>query len=121
MRRRTFAERLPELVVPNARRTARLAQAQSQVGAALGGEAAARLLHRLAMPASPDTVLRLIRGLPLACAGTAARCGRGRLGAAQGAHLWDDRGGPGAPARDRPAVRPRQHNSRGLAAATARD
>jgi transposase len=63
--RRTFAERLPELVVPHARRTARLAEAQSQVGAALGGEAAARLLHRLAMPASPDTVLRLIRRLPL--------------------------------------------------------
>ena len=63
--RRTFAERLPELVAPHARRTARLAEAQGQVGAALGGEAAARLLHRLAMPASPDTVLRLIRGLPL--------------------------------------------------------
>ena len=62
--RRTFAERLPELVAPYARRTARLAEAQGQVGAALGGEAAARLLHRLAMPASPDTVLRLVRGLP---------------------------------------------------------
>ncbi len=63
--RRTFAERLPELVAPHARRTARLAEAQGQVGAALGGEAASRLLHRLAMPASPDTVLRLVRGLPL--------------------------------------------------------
>jgi hypothetical protein len=62
--RRTFAERLPELVAPHARRTTRLAEAQGQVGVALGGEAAARLLHRLAMPASPDTVLRLIRGLP---------------------------------------------------------
>ncbi len=59
------SERLPELVAPHARRTARLAEAQGQVGAALGGEAAARLLHHLAMPASPDTVLRLIRGLPL--------------------------------------------------------
>ena len=63
--RRTFAERLPELVAPHARRTTRLAEAQGQVGVALGGEAAARLLHRLAMPASPDTVLRLVRGLPL--------------------------------------------------------
>lgn len=63
--RHTFAERLPELVAPRARRTARLAQAQGQVGAALGGEAGARLLHRLAMPASPDTVLRLVRRLPL--------------------------------------------------------
>ena len=63
--RRTFAERLPELVAPHARRTVRLAEAQSRVGAALGGEAAARLLQRLAMPASADTVLRLIRRLPL--------------------------------------------------------
>jgi len=63
--RRTFAERLPELVAPHARRTTRLAEAQGQVGVALSGEAAARLLHRLAMPTSPDTVLRLVRGLPL--------------------------------------------------------
>jgi transposase len=49
--RRTFAERLPELVAPHARRTRRLAEAQGRVGAALGGEASARLLPRLAMPA----------------------------------------------------------------------
>ena len=63
--RRTFAEPLPELVAPQARRTTRLAEAQGQVGAALGGEAAAGRLHRLAMPASPDMVLRLVHGLPL--------------------------------------------------------
>ena len=63
--RRTFAERLPELVAPHARRTARLAEVQSQVGAALGGEAGTRLLQHLAMPASADTVLRLVRHLPL--------------------------------------------------------
>lgn len=63
--RRTFAERLPELVAPHARRTGRLAQAQSQVGAALGGEAGAKLLQHLAMPTSADTVLHLIRRLPL--------------------------------------------------------
>ena len=32
---------------------------------ALGGNAGSRLLHHLAMPASPDTVLRLVRRLPL--------------------------------------------------------
>ena len=37
--RRTFAERLPELVAPRARRTRRLAEAQGRVGAVLGGEA----------------------------------------------------------------------------------
>jgi hypothetical protein len=35
------------------------------VGVALGAEAGARVLPRLAMPASPGTVLRLVRGLPL--------------------------------------------------------
>jgi len=60
-----LAWRLPELVAPHARRTARLAEAQGQFGAALGGKAAARLLQHLAMPASSDTVLRLIRRLPL--------------------------------------------------------
>ena len=63
--RRTFAERWPELLRPHARRTCRLAEAQARVGAALGGEGSARLLQRLSMPASADTVLRLIRNLPL--------------------------------------------------------
>ena len=63
--RRTFAERLPELVLPHARRTCRLAAAQSRVGVALGGEAGARLLRHLAMPTSADTVLRLVRLMPL--------------------------------------------------------
>src|SRR5215213_6925632 len=63
--RRTFAERLPELIRPHARRTGRLAEAPARVGAALGGEGSARLLQHLAMPASADTVLRLIRSLPL--------------------------------------------------------
>jgi len=61
----TFAKRLPELVAPHARRTCRLSEAQGRVGAVLGGEAGARLLHHLAMPVSADTVLRLIRRLPL--------------------------------------------------------
>ncbi len=63
--RRTFAERLPELMAPHARRTLRLSEAQGRAGLALGGEPAARLLRHLAMPASADTVLRLIRRLPL--------------------------------------------------------
>jgi len=63
--RRTFAERLPHLLAPHARRTHRLAAAQGKVGVSLGGEAGARLLQHLGMPASGDTVLRLIRRLPL--------------------------------------------------------
>ncbi len=63
--RRTFAEQLPELIMPHARRTRRLAEAQGRVGIAFSGKNAARLLPHLAMPASADTVLRLIRRLPL--------------------------------------------------------
>jgi transposase len=63
--RQTFVERLPNLVAPFARRTGRLAEAQGQTGAALGGEASARLLSRLGMPASADTVLRLVKAMPL--------------------------------------------------------
>ena len=63
--RQTFAERVPQLVAPFARRTRRLAEAQGRTGAALGGEAGARLLSRLFMPASADTVLRLLNRLPL--------------------------------------------------------
>jgi transposase len=63
--RRTFAERLPHLLGRHAQRTRRLAQAQVQTALALGGAPAARLLSHLAMPASPTTLLKTIRRLPL--------------------------------------------------------
>ena len=63
--RQTFAERLPNLIAPFARRTHRLAEAQGRAGAALGGETSTRLLSRLSMPASADTVLRLVKRMPL--------------------------------------------------------
>jgi hypothetical protein len=44
-----------------ARRSDRLAGAQTESGMALGGKADARLPRRLALPVSGDTVLRLIR------------------------------------------------------------
>lgn len=66
--KRTFTEQLPKLLAFRARRTHRLLAAQRSVGIALGGEAGARLLARLAMPASPDTTLRLIRKAPVATA-----------------------------------------------------
>ena len=56
-----FTERLPDLLAPYARCTQRLIQACYHVGQALGGEAAARLLDRLRMPISGDTVLRLLQ------------------------------------------------------------
>jgi transposase len=60
--RKTFAERFPALLAPFARRTDRLAGQQRRVGMELGGEAGARLLTKMAMPTSADTVLRLVRG-----------------------------------------------------------
>ena len=58
---RIFAERMPSLGNAKARRSDRLAAAQTDIGLVLGGEAGARLSRRLAMPVSGDTVLRLIR------------------------------------------------------------
>jgi transposase len=58
--RQTFAEPLGSAAARSARRTARLGGVQCQLGLALGGEAGARLAARLAMPASPDTLLRLV-------------------------------------------------------------
>jgi len=62
--RRIFAERLPEMAQPWARRTARLGDLQRAIGLALGGLPGARLAERLAMPTSGDTLLRLITSRP---------------------------------------------------------
>jgi transposase len=56
-----FCERLPQLLKPRARATVRLTAAHSAIGFALGGEAGARLASLLAMPTSPDTLLRRIK------------------------------------------------------------
>lgn len=70
---RVFAERLPRLVAPYARRTARLTVWLTTIGFALGGAGGARLLHTLGLVraqaaqrplASPATLLRLIRATP---------------------------------------------------------
>jgi transposase len=58
---RIFAERVSALGGRKARRCDQLAEAQTDIGMVLGGEAGARLARRLAMPVSGDTVLRLIR------------------------------------------------------------
>lgn len=57
--RLTFAERLADVTRLFGRRTVRLRDLQHQLGLALGGEAGARLATRIAVPTSPDTLLRL--------------------------------------------------------------
>jgi len=63
--RRTFSEPLSDLIRPHARRTTRLAKAQTCIGFAVGAEAGAGLLARLRMPISPDTLLRMLHRYPL--------------------------------------------------------
>lgn len=62
--RRIFAERLPSVVEPYARKTTRLHEILELFGFALGGEGGARLLERLGMKASPSALLRYVRGSP---------------------------------------------------------
>ncbi len=64
-KRCTFAERFPTFLNPYARKTRRLAFQQRQIGLALGGEAGARELQTLGMPLSSDTLLRLVKTLPV--------------------------------------------------------
>jgi len=58
--RQTFAERLTEVARRFGRKTGRLRDLHYHLGLALGGEAGARLAARLAIPTSPDTLLRLV-------------------------------------------------------------
>lgn len=63
--RRIFTERLPTVTAPWARRTLRLAQRLVAVGLALGGRAGRQLSDRWDLKVSRQTLLRLIRRLPL--------------------------------------------------------
>jgi transposase len=64
--RRIFSERLPEMVLPWARRTLRLSALLSAVGFVVGGAAGARLTERLRCKSSRNTLLRVVTRLPLA-------------------------------------------------------
>jgi transposase len=64
-RRRIFTERLPTVAAPWARRTLRLAQRLVALGIALGGKAGVRLGHQWDLGVSRNTLLRLLRQLPL--------------------------------------------------------
>ena len=63
--RKIFAERLPDLAAPYARRTRRLADAIELIGFVLGGEAGARTAAKLGIHTSPDTLIRAVRRAPL--------------------------------------------------------
>ena len=63
--RRIFTERVPELVALYSRKTHRLVTVLQAIGLALGGQAGSRLGRRLGLLTSRDTLLRLVRRLPL--------------------------------------------------------
>lgn len=62
--RRIFAERF-SFAAAFARSSRRLQDIHARIGLSVGGEGGARLARRLALPTSPDTILRRIRHLPL--------------------------------------------------------
>ncbi len=57
-KRQTFAAQLPEIAAPLARRIARAAELVHRFGHAAGGRPSERLLKRIGMPTSDDTILR---------------------------------------------------------------
>jgi hypothetical protein len=64
-KRRIFTERLNSVTAPWARRTLRLAQRLSAIGLSLGGAAGVRLSEQLGVTTSRNTLLNLVRSIPL--------------------------------------------------------
>jgi hypothetical protein len=59
--RKIFTERVPELTVPFARRTNRLRDVVRLIGHGMGGRPGEKLLSRLGMAVSDDTILRAVK------------------------------------------------------------
>jgi transposase len=68
--RQIFTERLPDVAAPWARRTARLAARLTALAVALGGAAGVWLSQPLDLAVSRNTLLRLLRRLPIPSCGT---------------------------------------------------
>jgi DNA-binding NarL/FixJ family response regulator len=66
----TFAEQVPGLTSPRARRTGLLTVMLEAIGLALAGRAGSRLADKLGMVISRDSMLRLVRALPDSPIGT---------------------------------------------------
>src|SRR3954451_12559994 len=74
-KRHIFAERVPSVVAPWARKTIRLTGRLTAMGLALGGAAGARLGRRLGLTTSRNTLLRLVRRAPLPSIATPSALG----------------------------------------------
>jgi transposase len=60
-RRQTFTDRVPAIASPYARRTTRVAEIVGLLGHSTGGRPGERLIRRLGMPISDDTILRHLK------------------------------------------------------------
>ena len=60
-KRQTFTDRLPTIATPYARRTRRVAEIVGLLGHSAGGRPGERLMQRLGMPVSDDTILRQLK------------------------------------------------------------
>lgn len=74
-KRRIFTERLASVTAPWARRTLRLAQRLTDIGLALGGAAGERLSQNLGFSVSRNTLLSLVRKIPLPSVGMLSTVG----------------------------------------------
>jgi transposase len=63
--RRTFVERIPDVVAFHAQRTHRLRETLKEVVWETGAEAGSRICQHLKMAASADTLLRITRAIPI--------------------------------------------------------
>jgi transposase len=72
--RKVFVERLPQVTRAYARQTDRLKEIIRSVGFVAGGLPGARLLARLAISVSDDTVLRIVKLLPVVSPEDPVRC-----------------------------------------------
>jgi transposase len=73
--RKTFAEAVPKLVLPFARKTVRLTEQLRQLGFAAGAEGGAHVATEQKMACSADTILRLIRKTELSLHATPTHLG----------------------------------------------
>lgn len=60
-KRKTFTTQLPEVVAPRSRRTARATEVVYLFGHGVGGRPGERLIKRIGMPMSDDTILRCLK------------------------------------------------------------
>ena len=74
-KRRIFTERLTSVTAPWARRTLRMAQRLTDIGLGLGGAAGVRLSQRLGFSVSRNTLLSLVRKIPLPSVGSLSTVG----------------------------------------------